>query len=78
MPPACHHCCYIRTASQQNTAVVSATLCRGITRQVLATVRLRTRLNGHPVGVELPVPTDDVTPSQAGLTSSPFTPDQPP
>ena len=39
---------------------LSTTLCRGITRQVLATVPLCARLNGHPVVAGLPVPTDDL------------------
>ena len=38
----------------------STTLCRGITRQVVATVPLRARLNGRPVFAGLPVPTDDL------------------
>ena len=33
---------------------LSTTLCRGISRQVLATVPLRTPLNGHPVVAEVP------------------------
>ena len=33
---------------------LSATLCRGITRQVLATVPLHARLNGHRTGSGLP------------------------
>ena len=43
-----------------------ATLCQGITRQVLATVPLRVRLNGRPVVAELPVPTDDLVPVAGG------------
>ena len=39
---------------------LSTTLCRGITRQVLATVPLRACLNGRPVVAGLPVPTDDL------------------
>ena len=42
------------------------TLCRGITRQVLATVPLRARLNGRPVVAGLPVPTDDLVPIAGG------------
>ena len=42
------------------------TLCRGITRQVFATVPLRARLNTHPVFAELPVPTDDLIPVAGG------------
>ena len=45
---------------------LSATLCRGITRQVLATVPLRARLNGRPVVAGLPVPTDDLVPVAGG------------
>ena len=41
---------------------LSTHLCRGITRQVLATVPLRALLNGHPVVAGLPVPTDDLIP----------------
>ena len=41
------------------------TLCRGITRQVLATVPLRARL---PVGAGLPGPTDDLIPVAGGLS----------
>ena len=39
---------------------LSTTLCRGITRQVIATVPLRAHLNGRPVVAGLPVPTDDL------------------
>ena len=42
------------------------TLCRGITRQVLATVPVRARLNGRPVVAGLPVPTDDLVPVAGG------------
>ena len=45
---------------------LSATLCRGITRQVLAAVPLRARLNGRPVVAGLPVPTDDLVPVAGG------------
>ena len=45
---------------------LSTTLCRGITRQLLATVPLRARLNGHPVGAGLPAPTDDLIPVAGG------------
>ena len=45
---------------------LSTTLCRGITRQVLGTVPLRARLNGHPVVAGLPVPTDDLIPVAGG------------
>ena len=45
---------------------LSTTLYRGITRQVLATVPLRARLNGRPVVVALPVPTDDLIPVAGG------------
>ena len=45
---------------------LSTTLCRGITRQVLATVPLRARLNGRPVVAGLPVPTDDLVPVAGG------------
>ena len=45
---------------------LSTTLCRGITRQVLATVPLRRRLNGYPVVAGLPVPTDDLIPVAGG------------
>ena len=41
---------------------LSTTLCRGITRQVLATVPLRARLNGRRVVAGLPVSTDDLIP----------------
>ena len=47
---------FLETATRD----LSATLCRGITRQVLATVPLRARLNGNPVVAGLPVPTDDL------------------
>ena len=46
--------------------ILSTTLCRGITRQVLATVPLRARLNGRPVVAGLPVPTDDLVPVAGG------------
>ena len=39
---------------------------RRITRQVLATVPFRARLNGHPVVAGLPAPTDDLVPVPAG------------
>ena len=45
---------------------LSTTLCRGITRQVLATVPLRARLNGFPVVAGLHVPTDDLIPVAGG------------
>ena len=45
---------------------LSTTLCRGITRQVLATVPLSARLNGRPVVTGLPVPTDDLIPVAGG------------
>ena len=45
---------------------LSTTLCQGITRQVLATVPLRARLNGRPVVAGLPVPTDDLGPVAGG------------
>ena len=45
---------------------LATTLCRGITRQVLATVPLRARLNGRPVVAGLPVPTDDLIPVAGG------------
>ena len=45
---------------------LSTTLCRRITRQVLATVPLRVRLNGRPVVAGLPVPTDDLVPVAGG------------
>ena len=41
---------------------MSTTLCRGIRRQVLATVPRRARLNGHLVVAGLPVPPDDLIP----------------
>ena len=41
-------------------------LCRGVTRQALATVPLHARLNGHPVVARLPVPTDDLIPVASG------------
>ena len=50
--------CYI--FSENAVRDLSTTLCRGITRQVLATVPLRARLNGRPVVTGLPVPTDDL------------------
>ena len=46
---------------------LSTALCRGITRQLLATVSLRARLNGHPMVVELPVPTGTLIPVVGGL-----------
>ena len=45
---------------------LSTTLRRGISRQVLATVPLRARLNGHPVVTGLPVPIDDLIPVAGG------------
>ena len=45
---------------------LSMTLCRGITRQVLAAVPLRARLNGNPVVAGLPVQTDDLIPVAGG------------
>ena len=45
---------------------LSSTLCQGITRQVLATVPLRARLNGHPAVAGLPVLTDDMDPVAGG------------
>ena len=48
-----------------------ATLCRGITRQVLAMVPLRARVNGRPVVAGLPVPTDDLVPSYRPPTPPP-------
>ena len=42
------------------------TLCRGITRQVFATVPLRSRLNGRPVVAGLPMPTNDLIPVEGG------------
>ena len=39
---------------------LSTTLCRGITRQVLATVPLRARLNRHLAVAGVPVPTGDL------------------
>ena len=46
---------------------LSTTLCREITRQVVATVLLRAHLNGHPVVTGgLPVPTDDQIPVAGG------------
>ena len=44
----------------------STTLCRGITRQVLSSVPLRARLNGHPMVAGLPVPTVDLVPIADG------------
>ena len=41
---------------------LSTTLCRGITRHVLAAVPLCARLNGRPLVAGLPVPTDDLIP----------------
>ena len=59
---------------------LSTTLCQAITRQVLATVPLRARLNCHPVVTGLPqaVPTDDLIPVASGPprllpSSSPLT-----
>ena len=43
---------------------LSMPLCRGITRQVSATVPLRARQNGHPVVAGLP--TDDLIPTAGG------------
>ena len=57
---------------------LSTTLCRGITRQVLATVPLRARLNGRPVVAGLPVPTDDLVPVAAGRPDYPFNPHRTP
>ena len=45
---------------------LSTTLCQEITRQVLATVPLRARVNGHPVVAGLSVRTDDVIPVAGG------------
>ena len=45
---------------------LSTTLCRGITRHVLAKVPLRARLNGRPVVAGLPVPADDIVPVAGG------------
>ena len=45
---------------------LSTILCRRITRQVLAKVPLRARLNRHPVVAGLPVPTDDLNPVAGG------------
>ena len=45
---------------------LSTSLCCGITRQVLATVPLRARLNGHPLVAGLPVPADDLIPVAGG------------
>ena len=45
---------------------LSTNLCRGITRQVLAIVPLRARLNGNPVVAGLPVPTGDLIPVAGG------------
>ena len=45
---------------------LSTTLCGGITRQILATVPLRARLNGRPLFAGLPVPTDDLVPVAGG------------
>ena len=47
---------------------LSSALCRGITREVLATVPLLARLNGRPVVAGLPVLTDDLVPI-AGVPS---------
>ena len=47
---------------------LSKTLCRGVTRQVLATVLLLARLNGHPVVAGLPVPPDDLIPVAGRLS----------
>ena len=44
---------------------LASTLCRGIARQVLATVPLRALLNGRPVVAGLPV-TDDLVPVTGG------------
>ena len=51
---------------------LSTTLCRGITRQVLAMVPLRARLNGRPVVAGLRVPTDDLIPVAGGPSRLPL------
>ena len=53
---------------------LSTTLCRGITRQVLATVPLRARLNGRPAVAGLPVPTDNLIPVARGPSPLPLQP----
>ena len=45
---------------------LSSTLCRGFTRQVLATVPLHACLNGHPVVAGLLVPTGNQIPVAGG------------
>ena len=45
---------------------LSTTLCRGVTRQVLAAAPLRRRLMGEAVLPGLPVPTDDLLPVAGG------------
>ena len=58
----------------RKTRDLSTTLSRGITRQVLATVLLHARLNGHPAGAGLPVATDDPIPVAGGPSSLPLHP----
>ena len=53
---------------------LSTTLCRGITRQVLATVPLRARPNGHPVVAGLHMLTDDLVPVAGGPSEVPRAP----
>ena len=55
-----------RTFLENAMRNLSTTLCRGITRQVLATVPLHARLNGHAVVAGLPVQTDDLIPVAGG------------
>ena len=61
---------------------LSATLCRGITRQVLAKVPLRARMNDRAVVAGLSVPTDDLVPVAGGpsllLLQPSSTPPHPP
>ena len=55
-----------RISLENSMRDLSTTLCWVITRQILATVPLRARVNGHPVVAGLPVPTDDLIPVAGG------------
>ena len=56
---------------------LSLTLCRGITWQVLAAAPLRGRLNGYPVGAQLPVLTEVLIPVAGGPSGLPLLPTEP-
>ena len=57
---------YTRPVLENAMRDLSTSLCPGSTRQVLATVPLRARLNGRLVFAGLPVPNDDLVPVAGG------------